>query len=593
MTDNNIIEFDPNRKKDKKREAKSLYWRGWSVNQISDDLDVPIPTIHSWKSRDKWDDTPMIERIESNLDYRLSALILKEKKEGRDFKEIDLLMRQIASIARVHKYEDSGKETDLREKPRKKPKNNHFTVDQVEQLRDIFENSLYDYQRRWYENRDQRNRMILKARQIGATYYFAFEALLDAIETGRNEIFLSASRAQALQFRSYIVAFAKQVGVNLTGDPMLITSEALPANTPAAELHFLGTNFRTAQGRHGNLYFDEFFWTFGFEELFKVASGMATHKKWRRTLFSTPSTIAHAAYAYWNGERHNKRKKKQEQIDIDVSHEALRLGALGPDRVWRNVVTVDDAAAGGCDLFDIEELKAEYSAEEFANLFGCQFVDDSLSAFSFESLKNAMVDSLADWDDFNPQLERPFGDRPVWAGYDPQNSEEGDNAALVILAPPEKTGGKFRILERCQLRGLDFQQQATFIKDKLSRYNCTYLGIERSGIGDAVCQCIDNEINGIVRIEYSLETKQRMVMKAQNLLRLGRLEMDAECIDIASSFISIKKTITNSGKAITFRSDRARDTGHADLAWAIMHVLINEPLDGSDPMSKAMKVKFF
>lgn len=33
-----------------------------------------------------------------------------------------------------------------------------------------------------------------------------------------------------------------------------------------------------------------------------------------------------------------------------------------------------------------------------------------------------MVDSLADWDDFNPQLERPFGDRPVWAGYDPQNT---------------------------------------------------------------------------------------------------------------------------------------------------------------------------
>lgn len=88
MTD--IIEIDPSRKKDKKREAKSLYWRGWSVNQISDDLDVPVPTIHSWKSRDKWDDTPMIERIESNLDYRLSALILKEKKEGRDFKEIDL-----------------------------------------------------------------------------------------------------------------------------------------------------------------------------------------------------------------------------------------------------------------------------------------------------------------------------------------------------------------------------------------------------------------------------------------------------------------------------------------------------------------------
>jgi hypothetical protein len=59
---------------------------------------------------------------------------------------------------------------------------------------------------RWWEEKDRRTRMILKSRQIGATYFFAFEALMDAIETGRNQIFLSASKAQAHQFRSYIVA---------------------------------------------------------------------------------------------------------------------------------------------------------------------------------------------------------------------------------------------------------------------------------------------------------------------------------------------------------------------------------------------------
>src|SRR3546814_11035166 len=78
--------------------------------------------------------------------------------------------------------------------------------------------------------------MILKSRQIGATYYVAFEALIDAIETGRNQIFLSASKAQAHQFRSYIVSFAKLVGVALTGDPMLITSDLRPVEEAAAEL---------------------------------------------------------------------------------------------------------------------------------------------------------------------------------------------------------------------------------------------------------------------------------------------------------------------------------------------------------------------
>ena len=57
----------------------------------------------------------------------------------------------------------------------------------------------------------------------------------------------------------------------------------------------------------------------------------------------------------------------------------------------------------------------------------------------------------------------------MWAGYDPQDSEDGDNAALVIMAPPEREGGTFRILEKHQLRGLDFEQQAEFIRAVLSR----------------------------------------------------------------------------------------------------------------------------
>src|SRR3546814_16131396 len=95
---------------------------------------------------------------------------------------------------------------------------------------------------------------------------------------------------------------------------MLITSDLRPVEEAAAELHFLGTNFRTAQGRHGNFYFDEFFWVHSFEELNKVASGMATHKKWRKTYFSTPSSVAHPAYPYWTGERRNRRRSEERRV---------------------------------------------------------------------------------------------------------------------------------------------------------------------------------------------------------------------------------------------------------------------------------------
>jgi len=601
-------QFDP------RRHARSLYWRGWGITQIAGEFELhgvvndkggPIAraTIEAWKQRDRWDDAPSIRKIEDGLEIRLLTLIAKEKKTSADLVEMDALSRQIESLAKVRRYEQPGGHSgDLNEKvanrnagPRKKAKKNHFTEEQAAELKRIFLDGLYDYQLTWWNALSQRTRMILKSRQIGATYYFAFEALIDAIETGRNQIFLSASKAQAHQFKSYIVSFAKLVGVALTGDPMLITSDLRPPEEAAAELHFLGTNFRTAQGRHGNFYFDEFFWVHSFEELNKVASGMATHKKWRKTYFSTPSTIAHPAYPYWTGERRNRRRKKEDRVSIDVSQAALsKAGSTGPDRIWRHIVNIRDAEAGGCDLFDIDELQDEYAPDEFANLFLCEFVDDTLSAFKFNDMIACGVDSLVDWTDFNSEAARPYGERNVWAGYDPQESETGDNAALVIAAPPLVDGGLFRILERHQLRGLDFQQQAEFIKAVLSRYRCSYLGIDAKGVGAGVYQLLakPGEMPGcsVAKIEYSLEVKAAMIMKAQNVIRRGRLAFDSSYLDLVSAFVSIKKTLTTSGRNVTFKAGRGGDDGHADLAWATMHILMNEPLHGNEAPKGTMEI---
>ncbi|WP_259457543.1 hypothetical protein [Sphingomonas sp. PP-CC-1A-547] len=234
-----------------------------------------------------------------------------------------------------------------------------------------------------------------------------------------------------------------------------------------------------------------------------------------------------------------------------------------------------------------------YAPDEFANLFDCDFVDDSLSAFRFNDLIKCGCDSMEDWTDFNPEAARPYGERPVWAGYDPQNSENGDNASLSIMAPPLVQGGAFRLLERHPLRGLDFEQQATFVKGMLSRYNCTFLGIDASGVGAGVYQLLakpDAGIKGVTKIEYSLEVKAMMIMKAQNVISRGRMTFDASWLDVVSSFVSIKKTLTTSGRNVTFKAGRGGDDGHADLAWSIMHVLNNEPLDGREAPKSTMEI---
>uniref|UniRef100_UPI0032985745 terminase large subunit domain-containing protein n=1 Tax=Salmonella enterica TaxID=28901 RepID=UPI0032985745 len=79
----------------------------------------------------------------------------------------------------------------------------------------------------------------------------------------------------------YIIDFAKEVEVDLKGDPLVLPN--------GAALYFLGTDARTAQSYHGKLYLDEYFWIRKFQEQGKVASGMAIHKKRRQIYFSTPS----------------------------------------------------------------------------------------------------------------------------------------------------------------------------------------------------------------------------------------------------------------------------------------------------------------
>lgn len=571
--------------------ARSLYWQGWRVTDIAKHLEVKRTTLQGWKRAENWDGATPMQRMENSLEARMVQLIVKEKKTGGDYKEIEMLGRLFDRFARVNKYNESGKESDLNpninarnEAPRKREgkRKNWFTEEQIDQLRDAFMTSLYGYQVTWYENRHQRQRMILKSRQIGATWYFAREALMDAIDTGRNQIFISASKSQAQVFRHYIIQFVEDtIGVKLTGENIVLGN--------GAELRFLGTNFRTAQSYHGNLYIDEYFWINQFTKLNKVARGMASHKQYKITLFSTPSAQSHEAYPYWTGAAVNKHRAKDKQVVIDLNAELLRQGILGGDGVWRHCVTIEDAEKQGCDLFDIAQLQLENNPAEFANLYMCEFIDDSQSVFKFTELQRCMIDADSEWSDFKRFTQRPFANKGVWVGHDPSYS--GDSASLAVMAPPEVAGGDFRVLERHSFNGADFEAQANAIEAITEKYNVEYLAIDVSGgWGQAVYDLVKKFYPRAIALTYNLDLKVKMVLKAQSVISKGRLKFNASDVELARSFLSIRKTLTNSQRNITYETGRNADTGHGDAAWSVMHVLINEPLDAKT-VSKRRKGK--
>ena len=591
MEEQTIDQALPEVSADSKRQAQVMYFSGYKIAEISRQLNIPASTIASWKEREKWDDFAPVGRVELTLESRLNLLILKDNKSGSDYKEIDLLSRQMERMARVKKYSfGDGNETDLNPKlknrnsgERRKPEQNAISQEQEELLINGFLGGMFQYQRIWHDAKKHRIRNILKSRQIGATYYFAHEAFIDALTTGHNQIFLSASKKQALQFRSYIVEYAKKTAdVILKGETIKLPN--------SAELYFLGTNSATAQSYHGNLYFDEVFWVPKFDVMRKVASGMAAQKMYRQTYFSTPTTIAHPAYAFFSGKSFNRGRAKADKVEIDISHENLRMGKLCGDRQWKQIVTIYDAIEGGCNLFDIEDLLAENSKEEFEQLFLCQFADDNSSAFKFADLQLCQVDSLEEWHDFKPFYQRPFGNREVWLGYDPAFT--GDRAALAIVAPPCVEGGDYRVLHKQTFHGMDYETQASRIKQFCDDYNVTRIVIDKTGMGSGVFQEVKKFYPTVQGLDYNADLKNEMVLKTQNLIQKRRLKFDSGDNDIVTSMMTVKKRITGTGK-ITYVSDRSEDASHGDLSWAIMNCILNVPYGlGGDVATQSQSTIF-
>ncbi|WP_025111115.1 terminase large subunit domain-containing protein [Pseudomonas sp. H1h] len=575
-----------------KEAAKRLYLRRCSVKEIQAHLKLPnIRIVYYWIRQGGWDEMLTDEEPLSAVNRRITLIL--EKIDPLTKAELDELERLTSLLERLKKLaakpapaapSDRPEESRERQpgqrrergegggkKREKKAKNDISGLTEVDFL-DKFISKMYGYQKELFEAKQnpltRRVRNILKSRQVGLTYYFAGEAFMDAVLSGDNQVFLSASRSQSEIFRSYIIQFAQQwFGIELTGNPITLSN--------GAELRFLSTNSSTAQGYHGHVYVDEYFWIRDFEKLSTVASAMGTHKKWRKTYFSTPSAVSHQAYPFWSGEEFRNSKRGKKAGGVWPSEAAYTQGALCPDGQWRKTITLDDAIAGGCDLFDLEQLQLEYDEDKFQQLFYCKFIDSTQSAFSLKDLERCYSD-LSLWEDYNPDLDRPFGNSPVWLGYDPSRTR--DDATCVVIAPPLEPGAKFRILEKHSWRGHSFTYQAAQVKKLTERFNVQHIGIDVTGVGYGVFDLVRDFYAKATPIHYSLEAKNALVLKAQDTIQGSRIEWDAGWTDIAQAFLTIKRGATNSGQ-ITYSASRTEATGHADIAWAVMHALANEPLN--------------
>lgn len=592
-TDNTADSLPP-----KRTQAAALRRAGVSVAEIAERLHIARNTVYTWFRKDGlMDATPgdSLREMLEEYDDRIRYLVKKEGKTEFDLRELEVLGRERRKYALTEAkqavyirqsdgaraYVSPSADFDVGDKdfnPALKKRGrkgndvkNYLTPEQVDAVEAAFLAEMYDYQRLWYDNIHQRVRNILKSRQIGATFHFAREAIVDALRNGRNKVFLSASKAQALIFRDYIVAFVYRVtGVELKGTDKIILHDK-------TRLLFSSTSANTAQGYNGDVYGDEYFWIPKFAKFRKVTSAMASQKRWRITMFSSPSTTGSEAYPYWTGEHINKGRAAADKVLIDISHTALKRGRLCEDGQWRIIITIYDAQEMGCDLFDIEQLKREYPPDEFRNLFECEFVDDSASVFKFEQMMACGVE-VSRWTDFDPTASRPFAGR-VWVGYDPAIGI--DAAACVVVAVPAHARGKFRILEKHMWYGESFEYQAAQVRALCEKYRVEEIGLELNGLGYGVSESVKRFFPRLTCIHSDENVKNALISKAKDVIRNKRLEFDIAWTDVMKSFLMIYQVASETRRLI-YKARRSADTGHADVAFAIMYALQFEGMDGEE-----------
>lgn len=573
--------------------ARALYLRRATPKEIAADLNLPnARIIYYWAEKYQWADLLSHESTEEAIERRYQLLAGRNEKTDLELKEMDMLIAHATKLrAQSNKHkeklaESQGKRHDQGggdeddDQPRKKRqyRKNDISGLTQEDFDAFAEENLFGYQKHLRLNIAQQIRNILKSRQIGATWYFAYEAFENAVMTGDPQIFLSASRPQAEVFRSYIVNIAQHYfGITLTGNPIRLSN--------GAELRFLSTNKNTAQSYSGHLYCDEYFWVPNFAKLNEVASAMATHDKWRTTYFSTPSAKTHQAYPFWTGEEWKQGSKKRAHVPFPTFDELRDGGRSCPDGQWRYVITLEDAINGGFNLASIDRLRNRYNETTFSMLYMCVFVDSKDSVFRFSDLEACAVETDT-WQDHNPDAARPFGDRPVWGGFDPARS--GDLSCFVIVAPPILAPEKYRVLRVFSWKGMNFRWQAKQIEKLFQQYNFTYIGVDVTGIGQGVFENIQHFALRVAKpIRYDRNTKDQLVLKACDVVESSRIEWDKDQKEIPASFMAIRRTSTQSGNAMTFVADRTQETGHAEAFWAITHALHNEPLNYENkPKSK-------
>jgi phage FluMu gp28-like protein len=385
--------------------------------------------------------------------------------------------------------------------------------------------TFYPYQLRWLLDWN-RFALVLKARQIGASFAFAAAAALwsllgettTIISKGERESsWVLKSAAKHLDvLRDLGSAWAKTV--KRSAQELTVSSGGILLALPATS---------GGRGYSGNVILDEFAYHADPQAVWDGAAAVAMHG-YKMRVMSTPNGVGNLFHKLCTDPNANRGYSKHK-------------------------VSLEEARADGLNVTDETCWSlAHGDSRIFEQLFHCSFLDGDM-----QYLPTALVQGAIDYD------MAPIPGVP-YAGLD--IGLENDLTSLTVVKLDKK--GHVWEQETRTCKRTSWEDQQAMILASYHDWEWRRLCVDATGMGAVPSQLLQKALgrHRVIPIDFTLQSKE-MLATGMYQRFAGKTVHISNDEQLVHDVCALRRIVTSSGN-VRYDAPRTRD-GHADRAWSL------------------------
>lgn len=381
---------------------------------------------------------------------------------------------------------------------------------------------LLPYQSELVQRRN-RFEINVKSRQVGYSFGFGFKKTLRILED-RDQLIMSPTLRQSRTVMSYIEKFIEAFmrlpqcrGLKLITDNVY---EKRFNNRKA--IICLPASPTTARSLSGDTLLDEFSMFKKDREVYEAITPSIT-RGYDLDICGTPlgqNNLFHEIYSQ------QSKYKKFKRYSLNI-YQAIEQGLK----------------------VDVEDIKASFDEESFAQEYLCEFIDSKTTFFPYELLRRCI-------DDYDENIKGAS-----YIGVDIGRTND-----LTCIVETRESNGIYYHMKRDTMKNAEFDDQEFTIKQRYQESGAVAGMVDKGAVGYQLAEKLERDLSGMVGVFTNLPSFfNPAVTYCKRLMEQGKFKI-TEDRKLINAFHKIQKNVAVNN-TVTFVIKRDKD-GHGDEAVA-------------------------